>query len=301
MDGSPPLPFSITSHASPTSSPTKSSGAFRATTHSAPSKLMDGQLTLLRTTMRERRGSSRQCGLSPLPPSPPRSPSALNRGLSCPPQPINTRSASPGTVTGEASKGEDLRSPVPKRRLDVSKAASASPRSVVVFGNITLNGTGALPRELPKFALLAGSKVPAPVLHRVAAWLPAQSLPSLRRASAVFYRATQMRLSEDPNLAATLAANLEARRLKSKRVWVLVRARPVEGISCIAIDRNKVVVSNTNGAPTSFFFDQAFDATATQEQVCGYVSEQVLPHALNGEHICCLAAVLQTAVSVSSL
>ena len=40
---------------------------------------------------------------------------------------------------------------------------------------------------------------------------------------------------------------------------------------------------------------------AIQEQVCGYVSEQVLPHALNGEHICCLAAVLQTAVSVSSL
>ena len=45
-------------------------GVFRATTHSAPSKLMDGQLTLLRKTMRERRGSNRQAGLSPLPPSP---------------------------------------------------------------------------------------------------------------------------------------------------------------------------------------------------------------------------------------
>ena len=62
---------------------------------------------------------------------------------------------------------------------------------------------------------------------------------------------------KDPNLAAALAANLEARRhsavktspgpesrqirelrcwgLKSKRVWVLVRARPSDGISCIAI------------------------------------------------------------------
>lgn len=41
--------------------------------------------------------------------------------------------------------------------------------------------------------------------------------------------------SKDPNLAAALAATLEARRLKSKRVWVLVRARPSDGISCIAI------------------------------------------------------------------
>lgn len=242
--------------------------------------------------MRERRGSNRQAGLSPLPPSPPRSPSALNRGLSCPPQPFNTRSASPGTVgaspeaAGDVSaKGaEDLRSPVPKRRPDVIKSASASPRSARRGG-----GTASLPRELPKFAWLLGCKVPAPVLQRMATWLPAQTLPALRRVSAAFYRATQMRLTEDPNLAAALAANLEARRLKSKRVWVLVRARPSEGISCIAIDRNKVVVSNSNGAPTSFFFDQAFDATATQEQVCGYVSEQVLPHALNGEHICILA------------
>ena len=28
---------------------------------------------------------------------------------------------------------------------------------------------------------------------------------------------------------------------------------------------------------------------STEEHVCGYVSEQVLPHALNGEHICCSA------------
>ncbi|CAE7469458.1 KIN14U, partial [Symbiodinium pilosum] len=56
-----------------------------------------------------------------------------------------------------------------------------------------------------------------------------------------------------------------------------------------AEDRNKVSVSNTNGAPTSFFFDQAFEASATQEEVCDYVSEQVLPHAINGEHICILA------------
>lgn len=187
---------------------------------------------------------------------------------------------------GEVSaKGaEDLRSPVPKRRQDIIKSSSASPRSARRGG-----GTSSLPRELPKFAWLLGWKVPAPVLQRVAAWLPTQSLPSLRRVCAVFYRATQMRLTEDPHLAAALAATLEARRLKSKRVWVLVRARPSDGISCIAIDRNKVVVSNSNGAPTSFFFDQAFDATATQEQVCGYVSEQVLPHALNGEHICILA------------
>lgn len=27
----------------------------------------------------------------------------------------------------------------------------------------------------------------------------------------------------------------------------------------------------------------------TQEKVCSYVSEQLLPHALNGEHICILA------------
>ena len=87
-------------------------------------------------------------------------------------------------------------------------------------------------------------------------------------------------------------------------------------------------VSNTNGAPTSFFFDQARPWSQDhhrsgvalvfvlisvrrsmpllprraeqmsswrmpsrswalqQEQVCDYVSEQVLPHAINGEHIC---------------
>ncbi|CAE7225988.1 KIF13B [Symbiodinium natans] len=141
-----------------------------------------------------------------------------------------------------------------------------------------------------RYVELAKNRIPVPLLLRIVGMLPVASLPAIRRTSAGFYRATHVRLSEDPAQITALAAHLETKRLKSKRVWVLVRARPIsDSISCIVIDRNKVNVSNNNGAPTSFFFDQAFDASATQEQVCDYVSEQVLPHAINGEHICILA------------
>ncbi|CAJ1445386.1 unnamed protein product, partial [Effrenium voratum] len=242
-----PVPFASTAHGSPGASPTKS--VFGATTQSAPSKLMDGQLTLLRKTLRDRRGSTRQSGLSPLPPSPPRTPSGLNRGTSCPPQ-SKTRAASVGSGMGRSTSahpgGETPKgSPVPKRRCE---ALATSPRS----RNPPRGERG---RELPKFAL--GGKVPGFLLQRVAAFLPVQALPSLRRVSGGFYRAIHLRLTEDPGLMTALVANLEARRLKSKRVWVLVRARPCDAISCIAIDRNKVSVSNATGAPASFFFDQA--------------------------------------------
>ncbi|CAE7481081.1 KIF13B [Symbiodinium microadriaticum] len=248
----------------------------------------------------------------------PRSPHSLNRGTSCPPQgslarrigspadasPFQSASARPDVRStawqargegGESTpKAQEIRSPVPKRRcMEGSKAASASPRNMRLGrGSGGGSAGGALqPRnELPKYVAVAGKRVPVPLLLRIAGLLPVASLPALRRTSAGFYRAIHARLSEDPAQVTALAAHLETKRLKSKRVWVLVRARPIsDGISCIVIDRNKVNVSNTNGAPTSFFFDQAFDAAATQEQVCDYVSEQVLPHAINGEHICILA------------
>jgi len=78
---------------------------------------------------------------------------------------------------------------------------------------------------------------------------------------------------------------LEGRKLKSKRVWVVVRARPSnEAGNCIHIDRNQITVKGQ-----SFFFDKAFDSTATQNEVCEYIGGRLLPHAMNGEHICLLA------------
>jgi len=79
-------------------------------------------------------------------------------------------------------------------------------------------------------------------------------------------------------------------RLKSKRVWVIVRARPqTDAFSCISIDRNKVSISGADKDHGKFFFDRAFGGSATQEEVCSYVGDQVLHHAMNGEHLCLLA------------
>ena len=59
-------------------------------------------------------------------------------------------------------------------------------------------------RHRLRSAVLKGCKVHVQLLQRIAGWVPPQSLPALRRTSAAFYRATQLRLAEArPSLEST--------------------------------------------------------------------------------------------------
>lgn len=148
---------------------------------------------------------------------------------------------------------------------------------------------------MPAYWDCCNRKFPLSVLSTILSFMPVVLLPAFRRVCLCCFRVCTARLSRDPSLRSAVDFHLEGRKLKSKRVWVIARARPMtdNGISCIHIDRNKVTVANGGGgqgaAGSSFFFDRAYPGTATQAEVCDYIGEKVLPHALNGEHICLLA------------
>lgn len=130
-------------------------------------------------------------------------------------------------------------------------------------------------------------RVPAAIFSLISRFMEPCAVPSFRRTCLCCHRVASKRLFNDPALRSAVELLLEERRVRSKRVWVVVRARPCqEAMSCISLDRNRVAV---RGAPSSYFFDRAFDEVATQIEVCSYINERVLPYALNGEHVCLLA------------
>eukprot|EP00929_Paragymnodinium_shiwhaense_P124196 TRINITY_DN9926_c0_g1_i1.p1 TRINITY_DN9926_c0_g1~~TRINITY_DN9926_c0_g1_i1.p1 ORF type:complete len:846 (+),score=180.96 TRINITY_DN9926_c0_g1_i1:142-2679(+) len=137
-----------------------------------------------------------------------------------------------------------------------------------------------------------GQPTPASIWSAICSFLGVQQLPAYRRLCLICHRAVGQRLAKDGGLRSNLEAHLELRRLKSKRVWVVMRARPqTDAGNCISIDRNRIICSGggPEGRGSSFFFDRAFGGDATQREVCDYVGDKVLHHALNGEHICLLA------------
>lgn len=161
-----------------------------------------------------------------------------------------------------------------------SRALSADPAPMRSHAD---NGLGGLEGREPW--------LPRRALGALVAALPLAALAPFRRTCFWSHRAVLGRLTRDSGLRSALDFHLEGQRLKSKRVWVVVRARPSDEtpLSCISIDRNRVSVSGTGPGGSDFFFDRAFGASATQGEVCEYVSSRVVPHALNGEHVCLLA------------
>eukprot|EP00928_Gymnodinium_smaydae_P031297 TRINITY_DN23009_c0_g1_i1.p1 TRINITY_DN23009_c0_g1~~TRINITY_DN23009_c0_g1_i1.p1 ORF type:complete len:792 (-),score=110.50 TRINITY_DN23009_c0_g1_i1:110-2485(-) len=218
----------------------------------------------------------------------------------------------PSTDSGSQPQfaATSARPPLPVRRsaagrCDSSKPLSASPSNNMYdsdasppsgHGNLRLAATTtgvvpALPAGMPKFASMGGQQLPAILISAILRYLPVASVPTYRRICYCCHAVTQTRLSRDPVLKSAVDLLLEGRRLKSKRVWVIVRARPAgDTISCINIDRNRVAVKGAASvADSAFFFDRAFGEAATQAEVGEYVCGNVLPHAMNGEHICLLA------------
>eukprot|EP00403_Amphidinium_massartii_P030152 CAMPEP_0178404362 /NCGR_PEP_ID=MMETSP0689_2-20121128/17843_1 /TAXON_ID=160604 /ORGANISM="Amphidinium massartii, Strain CS-259" /LENGTH=721 /DNA_ID=CAMNT_0020025341 /DNA_START=132 /DNA_END=2295 /DNA_ORIENTATION=+ len=201
------------------------------------------------------------------------------------------------------SRPGSARPPMPRRPASarrqgprISKVASASgQRSLSTARNhmASVAPEAASPEPQSSRAALRSVTVGKLSVHgsiwmTVCSYLSVPALPSFRRASLCCSRVVAKRLAADPSLASALSSYLELRRMKSKRVWVIVRARPATDISCISIDGKRVSVSNTNSS-ASFFFDRAFGGSATQEEVSNYVGSQLLHHALNGEHLCILA------------
>mmetsp|Transcript_65141 Transcript_65141/g.121421 ORF Transcript_65141/g.121421 Transcript_65141/m.121421 type:complete len:733 (-) Transcript_65141:41-2239(-) len=289
---------------------------------------MEGQLTLLKRRLRARRPSgSRFSELSPLPPEPVSSPPGLSRAESAPPPfhstaasvtsapavllPGNSNVGSPGVASGavlhrEQSAPDDrpgsARPPVPRRsssarrqgpRVAPKHASSSSTAGVVSSAR---NHMSVVAPEVPMVETRSAMRVVSvgrlsmsgSVWMAICSYLPVPCLPSFRRISLCCSRVVAKRLVGDPALASALSSYLELRRLKSKRVWVIVRSRPAKEISCIAIDGKRVSVSGSSTS-TSFYFDRAFGGSATQEEVSSYVESQLLHHALNGEHLCILA------------
>lgn len=130
-------------------------------------------------------------------------------------------------------------------------------------------------------------RMPAASFSLISRFMEPGALPSFRRACLCCHRVVSKRLTNDPALRSAVDGLLEERRLRSKRVWVVVRARPTqEAITCLSLERNRVSV---RGAASPYYFDRAFGESASQQEVCNYINDRVLPHALHGEHVCILA------------
>lgn len=205
-------------------------------------------------------------------PRPPRAVSAAASPL--PPHPPRTKISCSGTSPNKFSIGG--------RPNQDEGSASAPTASLFIEKEPD-------PMDVPRWVDCGEHRVAASVFSLVASFLPVVSLPAMRRLGLCCHAVISSRLMRDGTVRAALDSHLESKRLNSKRVWVVVRARPTEDIGCIKIDRNRVSVSGAGSAPLSIYFDRAFPGPATQEEVGEYVGTKVLPHALNGEHVCIMA------------
>jgi len=139
------------------------------------------------------------------------------------------------------------------------------------------------------------AKVPLSILLAMTECLTVNVFPAFRRVCTGFRRVLTKRLKDVEELKAALDSHLVAKRLKCKRVWVIVRARPLDqGFGCLSFGQGKgeegrVSVAGAGAGASTFFFDRAFSGNASQEDVCDYVIGEILHHALNGEHVCLLA------------
>lgn len=137
---------------------------------------------------------------------------------------------------------------------------------------------------------ICGVDIPPRVMFRLMSIMPTSMLPAFRRVCSSVNKVLSRRLAKEPGLQKALDHFLETRRLKSKRVWVVVRARPLDdGLGCLSFDRNKVTVRDQKGVDSSYFFDRCFGGSSTQDEIEQYIGGQLMHHTMNGEHICLLA------------
>lgn len=304
-------------------------GSFHQTTASAPPRMMDGQLSLLKKKMRSRPSSRSDNAMYTLPAENlPVPSSASNRGMSAPPYQNMEAPDEPRSMTStpspqltadrfapkrvgrvEKSDGFPIKrstsGSVSRRRSNCSTGSAQQPSSArqpSAMRHITCpvsshSSSHSMPPPLPvtsesqvgRCADICGLSIPVFFLSRICGYVPVSGLPAFRRICSWFHRVVSKRLSVDTALRAALTSHLEKRRQQSKRVWVVVRARPWEDVSCISIlDQNRVTVKGGNETEP-YFFDRAFGGSATQEEVSNYVIGQILRYALNREHLCILA------------
>jgi len=139
-----------------------------------------------------------------------------------------------------------------------------------------------------------GIRIPAPICGLISEWLPIAWLPVVRRVSVHFRLGLLNLLARNAELSEKLEAYLMDRlsARNEPRVWVAVRARMHDGHQCCAIERNRVQFTHEwtggdNGF--SYFFDAAFGAMATQEEVWSRVQPMLLRCMHRRENVCLFA------------
>jgi len=144
-------------------------------------------------------------------------------------------------------------------------------------------------------------ELPIEMLVQVGTWLPVATLPSFRRTSQRFLNSALKLFERDSALASAFNAHLSGllQGSNDKRVRVMVRVRPHPGDAhrSVVVERNRISCASVDPGPdgdeTSFFFNKAFDRSASQSEVWGYLASPVMRSLLRREH-CCLLAYGQT-------
>lgn len=217
-----------------------------------------------------------------------RRPPGSGRGRG-PPGPTRTMHSRMPESPRDSAAGSDVGS---DGEADAQDAAEAQQKGRAGKGRIPP------PPKNVQCADVGGVRIPLSILFAMTECLQVSVLPAFRRVCTGFRRVLAKRLKEGDELRNALDSHLAGKRLKCKRVWVVVRARPLDpsqGFGCLSFgqgegEQGRVSVAGAGaGGCNSFFFDRAFPGNASQEDVCDYIIGEILHHTLNGEHVCLLA------------
>lgn len=140
-----------------------------------------------------------------------------------------------------------------------------------------------------RYADHAGNSLPRPLVEYICEFLRVDCLPKIQIVSRTYGECLSAYLARRPVIARQMRDHLDAKDVVRKRVWVAVRTKPVaEGDEgCIDVRHRRVRVRG--GPDESFFFDAAFDKSASQRDVWSRVSKPIMSSILDGENVCFLA------------